>query len=263
MSSQIPPQTDAEGSTAVAGPADGEALAPPATTESERHGWASYARFISVAIAGVTLDLWSKDWAFETLEQNGRRVLIPYVLEFQTMLNAGALFGIGRGRTTLFLIASCCALVLVFWMFMQCSRRRWLLHIALGAILAGAFGNMYDRAFVRMLHKPVRSNGAWIYVEPVRVEGDRLLVSEYPPTPERRLLPLPNDEPHEVVGFVRDFIKIPTKLWGEQDLWPWVFNVADMLLVGGVMIVALYLWRDRKPPAGVADDPVDSEASAA
>jgi lipoprotein signal peptidase len=48
------------------------------------------------------------------------------------------------------------------------------------------------------------------------------------------------------VGFVRDFIKIPTHWLGGRELWPWVFNVADMLLVGGVAILSLHLLSERR-----------------
>ena len=106
---------------------------------------------------GLVLDLWSKDWAFHTLRQGGRKGLIPYVLELQTMLNDGALFGIGSGHTGLFLLASLLALALVLWMFAQSSPRRRTLQLALGAILAGALGNMYDRTFVKLVDQPVQT----------------------------------------------------------------------------------------------------------
>lgn len=204
----------------------------------------SWARFLGVSLFGISLDLWSKAWAFEAMGQNGRRILIPNLLEFQTMLNPGALFGIGRGQTTLFLVASLFALVLVGWMFAQTSPRRRLLQIALGGILAGALGNMYDRITVRLY--PDQQRGMPIYLVengvdqrgryilqpyPISRGGARRFVAELPPA----------------VGYVRDFIKIPTKLYRDQDLWPWVFNVADMLLVGGVSILAIYLWCDRSP----------------
>ena len=51
---------------------------------------------------------------------------------------------------------------------------------------------------------------------------------------------------------MRDFIKIPTRWLGGHDLWPWIFNVADMLLVGGVAILAVRLLRDRKAHGGAA-----------
>jgi signal peptidase II len=197
-----------------------------------------------VAVAGLALDLWSKDWAFHTLRQGGRQILIPYVLELQTMLNDGALFGIGSGRTGLFLVASLLALALVLWMFVQSSPRRRALQLALGAILAGAIGNMYDRVFVKLVPEPVRTATHPIFLEVIGAEGGDIKLGEYPFGEGAMTRTVPSAPPE--VGFVRDFIKIPTSVGG-RELWPWVFNVADMLLVCGVLILAIHLWRDRKP----------------
>jgi signal peptidase II len=228
----------------------------------------SYLRFFGVAVVGVVLDLWSKHWAFSTLGQvHAPREIIPRVLEFQTMLNPGALFGIGGGQTVLFLIASVCALLLVFWMFSQTSRSRWALQIALGGILAGALGNMYDRVSVRLVDQRVPRGIHAVYTVRTGEDQHGIILKEYPPVdggaqyrlrssdnpggaatvyryPRGRSLRL--EEFPEEVGFVRDFIKIPTRWWGGREIWPWVFNVADMLLVGGVGILAIHLWRDRK-----------------
>ena len=207
-----------------------------------------------MAIAGLALDLWSKDWAFHTLHQGGRKDLIPYVLEFQTMLNDGALFGIGSGHTGLFLLASLLALALVLWMFAQSSPRRRTLQLALGAILAGALGNMYDRTFVKLVPQPVRTATHPVYMQVIGAEGERIELGEYP-LRESGLTQTVSSAPPEV-GFVRDFIKIPTTVprWSwipaglqGREVWRWVFNVADALLVCGVVILAIHLWRDRKP----------------
>ena len=203
-------------------------------------------------VIGLALDLWSKNWAFRSLGLYGRRKLIPRVLEFQTMMNDGALFGIGSGRTMLFLAASVLALVLVLWMFGQSSPRQRLLHVALGAILAGALGNMYDRIFVRLVELPDARGARRYYVKTPSGDGRGVILREYAPPPARPprefpLSALPAD--HQAVGHVRDFIKIPTKVFGQRDLWPWVFNVADMLLVGGVGILAIRLWRERRVSA--------------
>jgi lipoprotein signal peptidase len=225
----------------------------------------SHVRLWSVVAAGLSLDLWSKQWAFLTMGQHGNIPLIPRVLEFQTMLNKGALFGIGGGLTNLFLLASVAALVLVGWMFAQSSRRRWALHIALGGIVGGALGNMYDRSTVRLIEERVRTEDRrLVYGVKVGEQDGYALLREYPPERENsaairmRLSDLPGE-----VGFVRDFLKIPTHLpsWvsrpvfgrPDQELWPWVFNVADSLLVGGVGILAFQLWRERRPPR--ADGP--------
>jgi signal peptidase II len=208
---------------------------------------AAHLRLWLVAVGGVALDLWSKTWAFDTLRQGQKQVLIPHMLEFQTMLNSGALFGIGAGHTELFLVASVLALGLVAWMFSQSSQRRWLVHVALGGILAGALGNMYDRAFVKLVEHPVRVRGGAVFmVDTGERRNGMALLREYPPhrPGETKLVA----EAPPQAGFVRDFIKIPTTFFG-RELWPWVFNVADMLLVGGVGILAIHLWRDRRPRA--------------
>ena len=230
-------------------------------------------RFLSVAALGLALDLWSKHWAFHVLGQgNQPRVVIPHVLEFQTMLNPGALFGIGGGQTVLFVVASACALLLVAWMFAQTSARRWALQIALGGILAGALGNMYDRVFVKLLQNPWPIGGRPVFMVRTGQDERGVTVQAYPPGENARTFPVPAGEMPREVGFVRDFIKIPTTLprWNwipgkvrGKELWPWVFNIADMLLVGGVGILAIHLWRDRKHPRRPERETVDSRASPA
>jgi lipoprotein signal peptidase len=229
---------------------------------------AAYARFLFVAAAGLALDLWSKFWAFHTLGQGDHtRVVIPHVLEFQTMLNHGALFGIGAGQTKLFLVASACALLLVFWMFAQSGPRSWALHLALGGILAGALGNMYDRVNVKLLDQALPGARGPVYVAKTGADDEGFILKQYPTdrdgaefrmrvspdaadaviTRHPRGMPIHLNGAPEEVGFVRDYLKIPTR-WFGREMWPWVFNVADMLLVCGVAILAVHLWRDRKQP---------------
>lgn len=215
----------------------------------------AHVRFWLIVGAGLALDLWSKHWAFHTLRQGGDRQLIPNVLEFHITLNPGALFGLGAGQTTLFVMASVLALGLVMWMFAQCPARRWLTQVALAAILAGALGNMYDRVFVKLV--PFRfgtsANPVVLFCETrVTAEGDKLRLVEYPPTPESMIAEIPAERAadlHPEYGYVRDFIKISQKWFGGRDVWPWVFNVADMLLVGGVAVLAIRLLRERHPEA--------------
>jgi signal peptidase II len=159
---------------------------------------ASHLRFWFCAVVGLVLDLWSKMWVFDNLKSHEARSMLPGAISFMRSLNEGALFGLGRGWRWLFVGASVLAFGFVLYLFSQSSRRRWSLHLALGMILAGAMGNLYDRA---------------------------------------------------LYGQVRDFIKFDFKVAG-YDVWPWVFNFADVLLVVGVGILLLNLWLDKRAAEG-------------
>ena len=233
----------------------------PAVEPSALRSVGAHLRFWIVVVLGLTIDLWSKEWAFQTLRQGGRRVLIPDVLEFQTTLNPGALFGIGAGHTEIFLIASVLALVLVLWMFAQSSPRQRIMQIALGALLAGALGNMYDRVFVKLVRSSSRTASGVVvplYFQQVPSSSpDMIRLSEYPPGDDAEIRTLPRGDEARlgpIVGYVRDFIKIPTRWFGQREIWPWVFNVADMLLVGGVAILAIRLFFERGPRPATKTD---------
>lgn len=224
----------------------------------------AHSRFWTVVVLGLAIDLWSKNWAFTTLRQGGRRVLIPNVLELQTTLNPGALFGIGKGHTEVFLVASLLALVLVLWMFAQSPPRRWIMQVALGAILAGALGNMYDRVLVQLIERQLQTPGGPVVRYFVRAPGadaKTILLREYPADEKAGGFTLPvsaGADLGEEVGYVRDFIKIPTRWFRQREIWPWVFNVADMLLVGGVAVLALRLMFDGRGPGVRGESDLDA-----
>jgi signal peptidase II len=66
--------------------------------------------------------------------------------EVPPYLNLGALFGLGQGHNALFCIISVVAAVaIVYWTTRRAAAQDWLLCAALGLILAGTLGNLYDR----------------------------------------------------------------------------------------------------------------------
>jgi len=164
--------------------------------------WGRCLLFFSIAIAGCLLDLATKQWIFGIL---GMPPSPPWWLwenyvGFQTSLNEGALWGIGQGWQTVFAALSVLAAIgILVWLFYGGAARDLLLTIALGCIIAGILGNLYDRLGLHGLK--------WIN-HPGHQAGDPVYA-------------------------VRDWILV---MIGDRP-WP-NFNVADSLLVCGAFMLA-------------------------
>lgn len=136
---------------------------------------------------------------------------VPGLLEFTLVLNPGAVFGMGPGQRWFFVGFTAIALGFGLWMFSRWTRARdhWA-HAAIGMLLGGGLGNLYDRL---------------------------------------------------TLGVVRDFLHpLPGLKWpfglrplgGNGEIWPYVSNVADALLLVGISILLVYLYRrEREERASV------------
>lgn len=190
---------------------------------------------VSVFAVGLAVDLVTKDLAFahiagRPVEVRRAQVLvipsdkinslvpqhepvtaIPHVLDLTLVLNPGAVFGIGAGKRWVFVIFTALAVAFAGWMFARWTRPRdWPSHAALGLVLAGGIGNLYDR----LVFACVRDF----------------------------LHPLPG-------------VHLPFGIaWpgGDTQVWPWVSNIADALLLIGIGVLLVKLWRAGDPPR--ADD---------
>ncbi|MCA9295504.1 MAG: signal peptidase II [Phycisphaerales bacterium] len=201
----------------------------PEPTRPTDHAWRSPRAWLLLLIVmclGLIADLGSKRWAFENVADTpvvlnrdllladtdyspipwqhvhgpGTSVLPFDLLEFKLVLNRGAVFGIGPDKRYFFIAFTIIALaggLLVFGR-MTAVRHRFA-HIAIGMILAGGIGNLYDRLFV---------------------------------------------------GRVRDFLHmLPNRRlpfgwnWpgGNTEIFPWIFNVADVMLLAGVLLLMLHI----------------------
>lgn len=182
-----------------------------------------------VTAVGISLDLWSKSWAFEhvagepvvlvreaLLERpeamqlsRERMEVLPWgLLDFQLMLNSGAVFGLGAGQRWLLIAFSLVAVGIAVWIFgWRTSAGSRAAHIGIALVLAGALGNLWDRIFY---------------------------------------------------GRVRDFLfmlpewNLPFGLtWpgGRPEVWPWIFNVADVLLLTGLGMILIHMVRSDRAAA--------------
>jgi len=171
-----------------------------------------YAVFFSLAILGCLVDLATKSWVFHWLGGPGERPpwwILRGAVGFQTSLNEGALFGMGQGWGHLFSVLSLVAAVgILYWLFFQRAACDLLLTIALGAITAGIFGNLYDRLGMPGL----KWKAAWI-VDGLHSVGDPVYA-------------------------VRDWIHVIIIKWP----WP-TFNVADSMLVCGAGLLIWHAFR--------------------
>lgn len=176
-----------------------------------------------VASLGLALDLGSKSWAFRNVADQpviidreqvladpfwnvpphaGKPVLPWNLLQFQLVINRGAVFGIGANNRLFFIAFTLAALGGGLMVFGRMTKsRQHLAHFALGLIVAGGLGNLYDRL---------------------------------------------------AVGVVRDFMhmmpdwKLPFQWrWGGGSpyVFPWVFNVADVMLLTGMALLMLHINR--------------------
>ena len=203
----------------------------------------SHLRLWIITSLGLAFDLWTKDWAFRTLHAADDRELIKNVCSFKLSLNPGALFGLGEGAAPIFVGASVLALLFVLYLFAQSPVSNRSMHIALGLVLAGALGNLYDRT----------TQHAYIYyIGPDRLIGARvaendatITLGDFPTGANPIVRPKSADTRSGMQPVVRDFIKIELHI-GKIQIWPWIFNIADALLVVGVAILLLHFWTERR-----------------
>jgi len=191
---------------------------------------ASWILFLLVLLAVLATDLVSKTLAFELVAPSPVRLtdsvrlgaspippheaipLIPSILSLKLTLNTGAIFGLGKGRQWFFIAVSMVAVLVLIRVFWVSRAQARVIHVALAMILAGAIGNLYDR---------------------VRFNAVRDLLWLFPE------------------------VKLPFGWrWsggstGDQ-LYPWIFNVADAGLVVGVVLMLVVMWSagPREPVAG-------------
>lgn len=188
--------------------------------------------FVLLVIAGLAGDLLSKHYVFQSMLSSPQvrkelEIMRPYVvgnltskqvlhslppqpvgrwLQWRLSLNDGIVFGLEMPRSIV-AAASVVAILLTTGLFSLSSRRAWVMHAALALILVGALGNLYDRLF-SSVQIPLDS------LEPIRYH-------------------------------VRDFIDL-TRIRIGGIYYKWIFNVADIFLVIGVVLLMAHQWRTQK-----------------
>ncbi|MHC4218509.1 MAG: signal peptidase II [Planctomycetota bacterium] len=175
---------------------------------------------LGVVAIGLSVDLYLKHWSFQNvapqpvqldreairnnphglIPQHDPVTVVPRLLNLHLVRNDGAVFGIGANQRMFFVVFTIGALAAAVVVFGRWTNRQaTMAHVALGLILAGGLGNLYDRI---------------------------------------------------MFGFVRDFLhmlpgwQLPFGWhWpgGSNEVFPWVFNAADVMLLLGMGTLMLYM----------------------
>lgn len=212
------------------------ASSQPTIRTGSGSGWrsgAAWRMMLVVALLSLVADLASKHLAFhyvmdrpitvvrervlERAAQNPRLintlipdheplVVVPKLLHFTLVLNPGAVFGIGPGKRWFFIAFTVVALVFGLMMFARwtTTRDRWA-HAAIGLLIGGGLGNLYDRLTYACVRDFIHPLPGWKW--PFSLN---LLVVDL-----RRGAPI----------------------------WPYVSNLADLLLLIGIGMLLVHLWR--------------------
>jgi len=186
---------------------------------------AAISRFFLVCLVGLGLDLWAKNYAFAHLADPRATLtdlrpavikFIPGWIHFEITTNHGAVFGVGQGQKPLFLAVSVIAIVFLSYLFATSKRQRFY-QVILGMLLAGVLGNMYDRIVFGYVRDMIHALPGWKW-------------------PGAWQIPL---------------INYPG---GAREVFPFIFNVADILLCVGVGLMIIYsLIAGGEKAAKVAD----------
>ena len=106
---------------------------------------------LSIAVAVIALDRWSKMWIVAHIATGHAIVVIPKVFRLTHVLNTGAAFSMFEGANSPLLVRnlligfSVAAVMVVLALLWRLGWTVTLTSVALALILGGAIGNLYDR----------------------------------------------------------------------------------------------------------------------
>lgn len=108
--------------------------------------WAAFRYIAEVPAVIDRADVLGADRLSSLLPPHDPIVVLPSVLHLTLVLNPGAVFGIGAGQRWLFVGFTVIAIFFSLWIFLRWTtpRDRWA-HAAIGLLLSGGIGNLYDR----------------------------------------------------------------------------------------------------------------------
>ncbi|WP_028828982.1 signal peptidase II [Proteocatella sphenisci] len=122
--------------------------------------------YILITFLLLILDQLTKMWSRNVLAFRGSIPVIPGFFHLSYVENRGAAFGILSGKTTLFLVVTIFAIVLLMYYARKQSSNDFsgFLNIAVTFIIAGALGNLIDRSMYGFVTDMIDFRGLWKFV---------------------------------------------------------------------------------------------------
>lgn len=103
------------------------------------------ATFVIAAVGGVIADIVTKWVVFSKLNEFEKINVIPGLINILQSKNEGVVFGLFPGKTNAFIIFSTLAIAIIIYLYIKSDKSLFVSNVALGLILAGAAGNLWDR----------------------------------------------------------------------------------------------------------------------
>lgn len=107
------------------------------------------ATFVIAAVGGVVIDIVTKWFVFSKLDEFEKIILIPGLLNILRSENEGVVFGLFPGKTNAFIVFSAIAIIVILCIYIWSNKTLFISNLALGLVLAGAIGNLWDRIWYR------------------------------------------------------------------------------------------------------------------
>ncbi|GAA2213849.1 signal peptidase II [Nonomuraea monospora] len=111
----------------------------------ERGSGRLYGVMLALAAVVLVVDQLTKLWAVSTLSDSERVPVIPPLIHFRLLYNAGAAFSLGAGATWVFALAAAAAVIGILYTARRLASTGWAL--VLGVLLGGAVSHLGDRLF--------------------------------------------------------------------------------------------------------------------
>lgn len=110
----------------------------------------------------------------ELIPPHPARVVVPGLLHFTLVLNPGAVFGVGPGQRAFFVSFTLGALLFAMFMFAAWTGPRdSAAHGAIGLLIGGGLGNLYDRLTYACVRDFIHPLPGWLWPGGITINGTR------------------------------------------------------------------------------------------